>query len=404
MENSAEIKLKIRFIMLIAKALHRYGASADRIENALTIISQKLNINANYFSLPTSIMGNFKISEDDEFTRMERLDPGKINLEKLYFADKTVDDVIDEKISVKDGIARVKFIIDKAPLHSDFASIVAIIILASNVSLILGGNIFDSLLSAFIGLLIGIINSEVKIERIDTISEAIIAFITAFIAMSFSVFYPGLHPNIVILASLIYFVPGLSLTMAIGEISSQNLTAGTARLVGALVILFKLAFGTYLGSILSQYFFMPEMSEIETIHPLVKFISLLFISFSFVINFQARWQETFWIMLAGISTYYINSLIASQLGLTASALIAGTYIGAGSNLYARVLNRPSMIVSLPAIILLVPGSIGFKGIEFLFSQNALEGVNTLFNTLTIGLALVAGTYFGSIIIRPKRSL
>lgn len=404
MENSPEIKLKIRFIMLIAKALHRYGASADRIETALTVISEKLAIEGSYFSLPTSIMGNFKISDDDEFTRMERLDPGKINLEKLYYADKTVDDVIDEKISIKDGIHRLKFIIDKNPLHSDFATIIALIILASNISLLLGGNIFDSLLSGFLGLLIGTFNSEVKIERFDTISEAIMAFMVSFVALSFSSFYPGLHPNIVILATLIYFVPGLSLTMAIGEISSQNLTAGTARLVGALVILMKLAFGTYLGSILAQYFFMPAMSEIETIHPLVKFICLLFISFSFVISFQARWNESIWIIIAGLSTYYINTITAAHLGVTAAALIAGTYIGAGSNLYARVLNRPSMIASLPAIILLVPGSIGFKGIEFLFSQNVLEGISTLFNTLTIGLALVAGTYFGNLIIRPKRSL
>ena len=112
MDNTPAIKQKIRFIMLIAKALHRYGASADRIENALQVISEKLKIEASYFSLPTSIMGNFKVSDDDEFTRMERLDPGKINLEKLYYADKTVDDVIDEKISVADGIQRLQFIID----------------------------------------------------------------------------------------------------------------------------------------------------------------------------------------------------------------------------------------------------------------------------------------------------
>lgn len=404
MDNTPAIKQKIRFIMLIAKALHRYGASADRIENALQVISEKLKIEASYFSLPTSIMGNFKVSDDDEFTRMERLDPGKINLEKLYYADKTVDDVIDEKISVADGIQRLQFIIDKKPLHSDFSTIISLIILASNISLVLGGNLFDSLLAGFLGLVLGIFNSEVKIERFDTISEALMAFTVAFTSFSFSSFYSGMHPNIIILSTLIYFVPGLSLTMAIGEISSQNLTAGTARLMGALVILLKLAFGTYLGSILAHYFFIPQGADFETTHELVKFMALLFISFSFVISFQARWQETIWIILAGTTTFYINSYVISQLGQTAATLITGTYIGAGSNLYARALNRPSMIVSLPAIILLVPGSIGFKGLEFLFSQNTVDGINTLFNTITIGLALVAGTYFGNLIIRPKRSL
>jgi uncharacterized membrane protein YjjB (DUF3815 family) len=63
-----------------------------------------------------------------------------------------------------------------------------------------------------------------------------------------------------------------------------------------------------------------------------------------------------------------------------------------------------MIFSLPAIILLVPGSIGFKGLEFLFSHNTIEGINTLFNTFIIGIALVAGNYFGNILIKPKRNL
>ena len=59
MQNSPE-KLKIKFIMLMARALHRYGASADRIETALYVISEKLKVQADYFSLPTSIMASFK--------------------------------------------------------------------------------------------------------------------------------------------------------------------------------------------------------------------------------------------------------------------------------------------------------------------------------------------------------
>jgi len=396
-------KLKIRFIMLMAKCLHRYGASADRIENALFSISDKLKLNASYFSLPTSIMASFKV-EDDEFTRMERLDPGKINLEKLYYSDMTVDDVIDEKVTLQEGINRLQFIIDKNPLHSDFSTVLSLMILASNVSLILGGNIFDALACAILGMIAGLFSAQVKIERFDTISEAIIAFIVAFIAFLLSSTQYDFHPNIIILATLIYYVPGLSLTMAIGEISSQNLTAGTARLMGALVILLKIAFGAYIGSVLAQNIATAHIPEVVVIHPIIKMISLVFISFSFVINFQSRWEETPWIILAALSTYWFNSFLIANLGTTAAALISGAYIGAGANLYARLLKRPSMIVSLPAIILLVPGSVGFKGLEFLFSQNTLSGINTLFNTLILGLALVAGTYFGNLIVRPKRSL
>lgn len=403
MNKSADIKLKIKFIMLIAKALHRYGASADRVEMALMVLSEKLNVRADYFALPTSIMASFRM-EDDEFTRMLRLDPGKINLEKLYYSDKTVDDVIDEKLALKDGISRIQFIIDKEPIHSDFLSVLGMTLLAFNAALLLGGSFYDALLSGGMGFISGIFTAQIKIERIDTIMEALTAFFIAFSATLFAGVYQVLHPSIIILSSLLYFVPGLSLTMAIGEVASQNLTAGSARFMGAIVILLKIAFGTYMGTLVANSFVTPFEAPLMSQSIIFKTIALVLVSFSFVINFQARWQETPWIILAGITTYFLNRYLGAYFGQTAAAILAGTYIGAGSNLYARLLQRPSMIVSLPAIILLVPGALGYKSLEFLFSQNAIDGINSLFNTLTIGLALVAGTYFGSLIVKPKRSL
>jgi uncharacterized membrane protein YjjP (DUF1212 family) len=403
MNRSADIKLKIKFIMLIAKALHRYGASADRVETALMVLSEKLNVRADYFALPTSIMGSFRM-EDDEFTRMLRLDPGKINLEKLYYSDKTVDDVIDEKLTLKDGINRIEFIIDKEPIHSDLLSVLGMTLLAFNAAILLGGSFYDAIFSGVMGIISGIFTAQIKIERIDTIMEALTAFFIAFSATVFAGVYQVLHPSIIILSSLLYFVPGLSLTMAIGEVASQNLTAGSARFMGAIVILLKIAFGTYMGSLVASSFVTPFEAPLMSESMVFKTIALVLVSFSFVINFQARWQETPWIILAGITTYFLNRYLGAHFGQTAAAILAGTYIGAGSNLYARLLQRPSMIVSLPAIILLVPGALGYKSLEFLFSQNAIDGINSLFNTLTIGLALVAGTYFGSLIVKPKRSL
>ena len=243
-----------------------------------------------------------------------------------------------------------------------------------------------------------------KIERIDTISDALIAFLVGFVSIVFASKFTTIQPNIVILASLIYYVPGLSLTMAIGEVSSQNLTAGTARFMGAIVILLKLGFGAYLGSIVAQFYFTPHNEVVAALSEISKNISLTFVCFSLVVCFQARWQETLWIIIAGVSTFWVNKIAGLYLGSIAAALIAGSYIGAGSNLFARILNRPSMIVSLPAIILLVPGSVGFKALEFLFGQDAISGINTLFTTFNLGIALVAGTYFGSILIKPKRTI
>lgn len=403
-------KQKIRFIMLLARALHMYGASADRIETALYVLSQKLNIRADYFSLPTSLIANFKVGDnsdiEDEFTRMLRLEPGDINLEKLYFADKTVDDVVDGIISIDEGIHYLNHLIERPSLHSSRVFNLSLVCLTTSACIVLGGSWIDAAFSGFAGLMIALFRSEIKGERIDTIAEAIFAFVTAFLAFYCLKYIPELHPEVIILSVLLYFVPGLSLTTGIGEIASQNLTSGTARLMGAIVILLKLCFGVYLGSVMAKNFV--DTGHVAS-HPiehasLVIFLAVFVLSFSFTIVFQARWRDSLWVLFAGLSSFFVQKVLVSLLGKIAATLVTGTYIGAGANLYARLCKKPSMIFSLPAIILLVPGSVGYKSLDLFFGQNTIMAVNTMFQTLVLCIALVAGTYFGNLIIGPKRSL
>ena len=406
MSHSASISEKVEFIMLVAKALHRYGASADRIEKALVVTSEKLAINGNYFSLPTGIFANFKLAQNDEYTSMERLEPGKINLEKLFLADRTVDDVIEEKVTVAQGIEALKRTIEKEPRFSDLMVNLCLFFLAFGVALILKGGLIDALCAGCFGLMAGLFTSSVKTERIDTIIEALIAFFVSFGAFGLNYFDLNISPSVVILATLIYFIPGLSLTTAIHEISSQDLTSGTARLTGAMIILLKISFGSYIGAELAQNLLpiSPVSQPHAPLDPFWQWPALVVVSLTFVVTFQARVQDAFWIALAGLVSFSASKLGVASFGPIGGAFASGVILGSGSNLFARVLKRPSLIVLLPGIILLVPGSIGYKGLSFLFTQNTIEGVNAMFHSLTIGTGLVAGAYFGNILIKPKRTL
>ncbi|MAZ49743.1 MAG: hypothetical protein CME65_14370 [Halobacteriovoraceae bacterium] len=395
---------KIKFIMKLAGILHRYGASSDRIEAAMYQVSEKFNIKSEFFSLPTSFMGHFETPKGDECTRMLRLDPGKINLEKLYYADQMVDKVLDESMSVSDGIKSLESLLEKQSLHPEWLVNISIMVLSSGVAFILKGNLLDSILAGLLGLLSGFLNSTVKLERLDTVKEGVICFVIGFCAFSGAFYFPDLNPQIVILSAIIYYIPGLNLTMAMGEISSQNLTAGTARLAGAIIILLKIVFGTFIGSTLAQKIWSITLNTGNHEIAWLFIPSLLIVSGTFVVLFQARWQESFWMIFAASSTYLLHMFLKVPVGNLAATLIAGTYIGSLSNLYSRLLNRPSMIVTLPSIILLVPGSVGYKGFEFLFINETLFGINTLFTTFNLGLALVAGTYFGSSLIKPRRMI
>ena len=41
---------------------------------------------------------------------------------------------------------------------------------------------------------------------------------------------------------------------------------------------------------------------------------------------------------------------------------------------------------------------------FIFDKNILEGFNSIFNMISIGISLISGTYFGAILVKPRRTL
>ncbi|HET7556606.1 MAG TPA: threonine/serine exporter family protein, partial [Rhodanobacteraceae bacterium] len=74
------------------------------------------------------------------------------------------------------------------------------------------------------------------------------------------------------------------------------------------------------------------------------------------------------------------------------------------NLYARAAHRPGALVREPGILLLVPGSVGFRSMSYLFTNEVGMGAQTGILLITLLIALVAGLLFGDLLIAPRRSL
>ena len=396
---------KAQFIMSAANALHRYGASSDRVETAVKLIAEKLALKAEFISTPTSLIANFDFENQPEYTSIIRMAPGKINLQKLCASDEIVDLVVDEKMNIEDGKNALEAIIQAQSIYSTTMVNIALAMIAFSAAIFLKGSFNDSIFCGVTSLLISICTQKIKEEKISTIVDALSAFIVSFCALSIHKLGISIFPSIAILASLLYYLPGLMLTMAMHELSSENLNAGTSRLTGALIILLKLAFGTYLGSQLSVYLFgnHTALTPVE-LGMGFQLLSILIVSVSFGIAFQAEKKNFLWIIIGCFISFYSANFSQKYVGAVPSAFIGGLIVGIGSNLFSIVFKRPAMVLSLPMIILLVPGSVGYKGLGFFFQDNPLIAISTIFQTVSIGMALVAGSYFGNLIIPPKRTL
>ena len=79
-------------------------------------------------------------------------------------------------------------------------------------------------------------------------------------------------------------------------------------------------------------------------------------------------------------------------------------MGALSNLYARVAQRPGALVREPGIILLVPGSIGFLSVSLIAEHDVFLGISTAVSLVAILVCLVAGLLFGDLLVSPRQVL
>ena len=96
--------------------------------------------------------------------------------------------------------------------------------------------------------------------------------------------------------------------------------------------------------------------------------------------------------------------MAQTFGAPFGVFLGGLLLGALGNLYARIAGRPGALVREPGILLLVPGSVGFRSVSFLLTREVGLGAETAILLVTLLISLVAGLLFGDLLIAPRRSL
>lgn len=405
-KNKYSAEEVISFIMKFGAHLHIYGTPAHRLENALELLANTFDLRGQFFATPTSIMASFETGEGEK-PAIVRVKPGGVELEKICLLDKLADDLKEKNISFQEAQAKLNEIIEIKNPYNFILRLAAYTLVSACASIFLGGGIAELLISSTLGLTVGSISELAqKNDSIDRFFEFIAAFTSAAMAALIFKAYPGFSIQLVILASLIVLVPGLSITVAATELATNNLVAGTARMVGAIVMLFKMGFGVALGDQLSKML----ISNLKNIEPLApfpenfSFIALALAPLAFTVLFKAHYRETIWILLAGITGYLSAKFGSVIFGANLGAFLGGLSVGLASNIYARGFNKPAATIMLPGILLLVPGSVGFRGLAFLMQKNTILGIDTAFDMFITATALVAGLMLASILVAPRKSL
>ncbi len=393
------------FTLRLGQALHRYGTPAHRLEEQMRLVSQRLGLEARFFSTPTSIFASFGPPEALQ-TCLIRVEPGDMDLGRLASLDSLADAVIRGDLSPEEGAERVEAVLAEPPRYGNALLLLCWALAAVGGARLFGGGPREMGVAALISLLVGGLDTWTRRQPSTVwVLEPIAAILSSALAVVAASLVGPLSVQIVTLAGLIVLLPGLSLTVALNELATRNLISGTSRLTGAAIVFLELGFGVALGTRLAAWFPLPaKMGPLPALPAWTEPLALVSMLFAVSVIFRARPRDWGWITVAGTLAYAGSRLGTQVLGPQLGAFVGALIVGIVTNLLARVRNRPAVITLVPAIMLLVPGSIGFRSMESLLARDVLAGVDTAFSMLMVAVALVAGLLFANALVQPRKVL
>jgi len=409
--GNAPLKIRIGFVVDLAARLHEYGTAAPRLEDVINLVSARLGLACNVLSTPTSIVMSFSDpAQDDglaEVTQVVRLPPGEVNLKRLCQVDEIADQVIDGRLDLAAGRRRLREF-GRSTRSKSFQSwmVASYGISAGSIAALLHAGWAGVATAALIGVVIGVVHLLSKNRpNLAAADEALSALLATLIATIVAVYVTPLALRSVVIASLIVLMPGLTLTTAVRELSSQHLISGTARMMGAMATLLKLAFGTVAAAQLCALLgWVPAGGAEAAVPPWTEWLAVFAAAFAFAVLFRSP-RRYVPVVVASVVLGYVCTRVGGSFVSPAFGVFLGSLvIGAASNLFARIAGRPGALVREPGIILLVPGSVGFRTLSFVFERDVLLGLDTAITLVTLLVSIVAGLLFGDLLVPPRRKL
>ncbi|MGH8145406.1 MAG: threonine/serine ThrE exporter family protein [Rhodanobacteraceae bacterium] len=402
-------RARIGFVIELARRLHQYGAAAPRLEQAVGDVAQRLGLACEVLSTPTSIVLSFGALDGDgiaDFTQVVRVAPGDVNLSRLCHADEIAEQVANGDLEARDGMAQLRTLGRPLPRAALWATVVSYGLAAACVAVLFHTSGPDAIAAGFIGALIGaIVVAGYGRPHLSVASDAIAALVATFVATMISAWLVPLALKIVVLSALIVLVPGMSLTSAVRELTSQHLASGIARFAGAAATILKLTFGTIAAAqICAVLHIVPADHSLPPLPLWWQWPVLLIAAVAFAMLFQTKVRDYPLVIAAVVIGYLVTYWGGNELGAPFGVFIGGLVLSAGSNLYARLKHRPGALVREPGVLLLVPGSVGFRSVSDLLNNQIASGTHIAILLVTLLISLVAGLLFGDLLIAPRKSL
>ncbi|MBS0451112.1 MAG: threonine/serine exporter family protein [Proteobacteria bacterium] len=399
----------LRFLLRLGHLLLATGAAAGMVETTLRKVAQNYQIKQfNTLALPTVVFVNFADEDASlqiEFTAEQGLVLRFDQVEATYELSR---DAERSAIDPTEGLRRINAILAMPPPHRARWSILGHVLATVGIALVIRPTADVVGAAATFGLVVGVLRLLSRRGGIvNTLLPMFCAFVVALLALLGARHGIAGSPIYVLVASLYTFLPGGTLAVATVELAYGDIVSGSTRFISGLLQLVFLMLGMLTAA--SIVGLPPERLLVPVSDAASRswapWLGVVLFAIGHWLHYATTRRALPWILallfVAMAGQQLGNALFGGYMsGFFAAVLITpAAYI-----VQYRFAGPPSMVTFIPALWILVPGSLGLIGLAELVGNDRLAGVEnfvtTLFSIVAIGLGTVVGTALYNMLFEP----
>ncbi|KAJ2702591.1 pheromone-regulated protein prm10 [Coemansia sp. IMI 209128] len=409
LDGIRKLLLHQRFLCLLAQAMMQFGAPLHHLEDNLSRMARHLCITATFTTMPGLIL--ISVEDTATFTSETKIIrcPNGYDMHRLELTDRIFRKVSKEKIGVEEATRELDDVLSAPPMFAWYWQLLNWGLTSWSVCLVaFNGSWLDSLAAFVLGIMAGCLNMLAsRLKGFTNLFEVTVSILSGFFA---TVLQRWLCFGAVTLSATVVLLPGLLLTTGIIELTSRNMHAGTIRTAYALTIAFIIAFGINLGNnIFVEIFSKPErlpdmnMSVCKPVSQWWWWLAypVAILSISFIINVHPRnWHAC--LLVAGVMFAVFWVLVVHLELKLIGPVVSAFVLGLASNIWSKVFGHNAYATMLPGMMILVPGSVGVRGVMAMLTSTAdVSNTHLVAQMVQTALSIMAGLFASSFVIYPR---
>ena len=385
----AGVDRPVELVLGFAHAGHAAGYPTADLEERLLVLARAVGqADAQISATPTLVEVSLG-SIPDQRSYTIRVRPRPVDLDAIARLDELVQDIAGGRLGVERALATVADIRDD-PLERPWPLLLAAYGLAgAALTPVLGGGWREVLAGGIVGLVVGGVALPAQwTARLEPMVAPVAAVAASFCAAALARLDVSEAPDLVTLAALVTFLPGMRLTIGMRELATEHLQSGVANTASALVQLLGLVFGVGIGRSIAAAWFgaTPEVDPAAAFSaPYI--VAALATGLAFTITLRARYRDALLMCTATVLALVANEAGSAIFGRDAAVFVAAVTVGVVGGLVGSRLRRSPLVFIVPGVLMLVPGSAGFNSALQLLSNQTVSGINAAFDTFVTAMSI-----------------